>query len=73
MCLAPKMPPPPEPPPPAPTPVTSGTTPTTIRPTTSKRASMRQAAQGPSSLNIPLGGGATGAAPSSMTNLSIGK
>jgi hypothetical protein len=66
------MPAPPEPPPPAPASVISSTTPTTVKPTMSKRASLRQASQGPSSLNIPLGGTAGGAVPS-MTNLSIGK
>jgi len=64
------MPAPPEPPPPAPAPVISSTTPTTVKPTMSKRASLRQASQGPSSLNIPLGGTGGG---SSMPNLSIGK
>ena len=73
MCLSPKMPPPPEPPAPPPTPVTTGTQPTTVRPTMSKRASLRQASQGPSGLTIPLGGSGGGAAPTSMTNLSIGK
>ena len=68
------MPAAPEPPPPAPAPVISNaTTPTTIKPTMSKRASLRQASQGTSSLNIPLGGtGGSGSTPS-MTNLSIGK
>jgi hypothetical protein len=66
------MPAPPEPPPPAPAPVVSSTTPTTVKPTMSKRASMRQASQGPSSLNIPLGG-TSGGGGSSMPNLSIGK
>ena len=66
------MPAAPEPPPPAPAPVISNaTTPTTVKPTMSKRASLRQASQGTSSLNIPLGG--TGGGGSSMTNLSIGK
>jgi len=66
------MPAAPEPPPPAPAPVISNaTTPTTVKPTMSKRASLRQASQGTSSLNIPLGG--TGGAVPSMTNLSIGK
>ena len=74
MCLSPKMPPPPEPPPPPPAPVTTGTQPTTVKPTMSKRAAMRQAGQGPSSLNIPLGGGSSaGGGSTSMANLSIGK
>jgi hypothetical protein len=71
MCLSPKMPAAPEPPPPAPAPVITSTTPTTVKPTMSKRASLRQASQGTSSLTIPLGG--TGGGGSSMTNLSIGK
>ena len=73
MCLAPKMPKPPEatpPPPPAPVPVTSSTEPTTVKPTKSKRESMRQASKGASSLTIPL---STGGVIPSMTNLSIGK
>lgn len=77
MCLSPKMPPPPEPPPPPPAPViTGGTQPTTVKPTMSKRASLRQASKGPSSLTIPLGGssgGAGGASSTSLSNLSIGK
>ena len=72
MCLSPKMPPPPEPPPPPPAPVITGTQPTTIK-TMSKRGSMRQASQGTSSLNIPLGGSGGGASSTSMSNLSIGK
>ena len=68
------MPAAPEPPPPAPAPVISNaTTPTTVKPTMSKRASLRQASQGTSSLNIPLGGTGGGGSTSSMTNLSIGK
>ena len=67
------MPAAPEPPPPAPAPVISSTTPTTVKPTMSKRASLRQASQGTSSLNIPLGGTGGGGSTSSMTNLSIGK
>ena len=63
----------PEPPPPAPAPVISSTTPTTVKPTMSKRASLRQASQGPSSLNIPLGGTGDSSGGSSMPNLSIGK
>ena len=68
------MPAAPEPPPPAPAPVISNaTTPTTVKPTMSKRASLRQASQGTSSLNIPLGGTGGGGSTPSMTNLSIGK
>ena len=68
------MPAAPEPPPPAPAPViTNATTPTTVKPTMSKRASLRQASQGTSSLNIPLGGTGGGGSTPSMTNLSIGK
>jgi hypothetical protein len=70
MCLAPKMPKPPEPPAPAPAPVITSTEPTTVKPTKSKRESLQQANRGPSGLTIPL---STGGAPSSMTNLSIGK
>jgi hypothetical protein len=70
MCLAPKMPKAPEPPPPAPAPVITSTEPTTVKPTKSKRESMRQASQGTSSLSIPL---STGGITPSMTNLSIGK
>ena len=75
MCLSPKMPAAaaaPEPPPPAPAPVITSTTPTTVKPAMSKRASLRQASQGPSGLNIPLGG-TGGGSTTSMTNLSIGK
>lgn len=72
MCLSPKMPKPPEPPAPAPAPVITSTQPTTVKPTMSKRASLRQAGQGPSSLTIPLGG-AAGAASAALSNLSIGK
>ena len=71
MCLAPKMPAPPEPPAPAPAPVITSTDPTSIKPTKSRRASLQQASRGPSSLTIPLSTG--GAIPSSMTNLNIGK
>lgn len=67
------MPAPPEPPPPAPAPVITSTTPTTVKPTMSKRASLRQASQGPSGLNIPLGGTGGSSGGSSMPNLSIGK
>ena len=69
------MPAAPEPPAPisAPSPVISSTTPTTVKPTMSKRASLRQASQGTSSLNIPLGGTGGGGSTPSMTNLSIGK
>ena len=69
------MPAAPEPPAPipAPSPVISSTTPTTVKPTMSKRASLRQASQGTSSLNIPLGGTGGGGLTPSMTNLSIGK
>jgi hypothetical protein len=70
MCLAPKMPAPPEPPAPAPAPVITSTEPTTVKPTRSKRESLQQATRGPSGLTIPL---STGGATSSMTNLSIGK
>ena len=70
MCLAPKMPAPPEPPAPAPAPVITSTEPTTVKPTKSKRESLQQASRGPSGLTIPL---STGGATSSMTNLSIGK
>lgn len=67
------MPKPPEPPPPAPAPVITSTQPTTVKPTMSKRASLRQASQGTSSLNIPLGGTGGGASTTSLSNLSIGK
>jgi len=69
------MPAAPEPPPPPPSPVIpEGATPTTVKPSMSKRASLRQASQGPSGLNIPLGGtNSGGGSTSSMTNLSIGK
>ena len=67
------MPPPPEPPAPPPAPVITGTQPTTVKPTMSKRASLRQASQGTSSLNIPLGGTGGGASTTSLSNLSIGK
>jgi hypothetical protein len=70
MCLAPKMPAPPEPPAPAPAPVITSTKPTTVKPTKSKRESLQQASRGTSSLTIPL---STGGATPSMTNLSIGK
>ena len=74
MCLSPKMPKPPEAPPPPPLPpVSTGTQPVTVKPIMSKRASLRQASQGPSSLSIPLGGAGGGAATPSMSNLSIGK
>ena len=73
MCLSPKMPKPPEPPAPAPAPVVTSTEPTTVKPTKSKRASMRQASQGTSSLLIPLGGCGGGTMSSSLSNLSIGK
>lgn len=73
MCLSPKMPKPPEPPPPPPAPVITSTQPTTVKPTMSKRASLRQASQGTSSLNIPLGGTGGGASTTSLSNLSIGK
>jgi hypothetical protein len=74
MCLSPKVPKPPEPPPPPPAPVISSTQPTTVKPTMSKRASLRQASQGTSSLNIPLGGSSGGGSvSSSLSNLSIGK
>lgn len=74
MCLSPKMPKPPEPPPPPPAPVVSSTEPTVVKPTMSKRASLRQASQGTSSLTIPLGGTGTGGGSStSLSNLSIGK
>ena len=69
MCLAPKMPKPPEPPPPAPEPVIApGTPPTTIK-TPSKRASLRQASQGPVGLQIPL---STGGAMPNLSSLRIG-
>lgn len=69
MCLAPKMPKPPEPPPPPPESVIApGAQPTTIK-TISKRASMKQASQGPSGLTIPL---STGGAMPSLSNLRIG-
>ena len=67
------MPKPPEPPPPAPAPVITSTQPTTVKPTMSKRQSLRQAGQGTSSLNIPLGGAGGGASSTSLSNLSIGK
>ena len=70
MCLAPKMPKPPEPPAPAPATVITSTEQTTVKPTKSKRESMRQASRGTSSLSIPL---STGGITPSMTNLSIGK
>ena len=70
MCLAPKMPAPPEPPAPAPAPVITSTEPTTVKTTRSKRESLQQASKGTSSLIIPL---STGGATPSMTNLSIGK
>ena len=70
MCLAPKMPAPPEPPAPAPAPVITSTEPTTVKTTRSKRESLQQAGKGTSSLTIPLSMG--GATPST-TNLSIGK
>ena len=70
MCLAPKMPKPPEPPFPAPAPVTTSNEPTTVKPTKSKRASLQQASRGTSSLTIPL---STGGATPSMTSLRIGK
>ena len=70
MCLAPKMPAPPEPPAPAPAPVITSTEPTTVKTTRSKRESLQQAGKGTSSLTIPL---STGGATPSMTNLSIGK
>jgi hypothetical protein len=73
MCLSPKMPAPAAPPPPPPAPVVSSTQPTTIKAAMSKRASMRQASQGPSSLSIPLGGMGGGAGSTSLSNLSIGK
>jgi hypothetical protein len=77
MCLSPKMPKMPEPtppPPPAPVNVTADSQPQTIKTSMSKRGAMRKASQGPSSLNIPLGGaGATTAPTPSLTNLSIGK
>jgi hypothetical protein len=72
MCLAPKMPAPPEapaPPPQAPIPVTEGTKPATIKQPMSQRASLRQASKGPSALTIPL---STGGMTTSTTNLSIG-
>jgi hypothetical protein len=75
MCLAPKMPPPPEPPPPpppAPVPVfTSSDSPQAIKPTLSKRAALRKAKSGSSTLSIPTL--STGSMSGSPTNLSIGK
>ena len=70
MCLAPKMPPPPEAPAPPPQPVMpEGTKPTTVKPSMTKRASLQQASKGTSALTIPLStGGMTAGAP----NLSIG-
>jgi hypothetical protein len=69
MCLAPKMPPPPEAPAAPPVSAIEGKTPTTVKPTATKRASLQQASKGTSSLTIPLStGGMTTGAP----NLSIG-
>jgi hypothetical protein len=69
MCLAPNMPKPPAPPPPAPEPVIApGTQPTTIK-TISKRATLKQASQGPSGLTIPL---STGGAMPNLSGLRIG-
>jgi len=71
MCLgAPSVPAPPPPPTPPrpPEPVIMSKTPTTVSPAKSLRASARQAAQGTSSLLIPLSTGGT-----SQTGLNIGK
>ena len=70
MCLAPKMPPPPEAPAAPPQPVMpEGTKPTTVKPSMTKRASLQQASKGTSALTIPLSmGGMSAGAP----NLSIG-
>lgn len=72
MCLgAPSIPaplPPPPPPPRPPEPVITNKTPTTVEPARSRRASIRQAARGPSSLSIPLSTGGT-----TQTGLNIGK
>jgi hypothetical protein len=69
MCLAPKIPPPPEPPAPPPQPVMSpGAEPTTIK-TPSRRASLQQATKGTSGLRIPI---STGGTMPSMSNLRIG-
>jgi hypothetical protein len=70
MCLAPKMPAPPEPPAPAPAPVITSTQPQTVKTSVSKREALRRSSAGPSSLSIPL---STGSMPGSSTNLSIGK
>lgn len=69
MCLAPKMPPPPEAPASPPVSAIEGKTPTTVKPSTTKRESMQQASKGAAALTIPLstGGMSTGA-----PNLSIG-
>ena len=73
MCLAPKMPPAPQAPPPppdAPIPVTpENAKPVTVKPTMTKRESLRQASKGTSSLSIPL---STGGMDASTPNLSIG-
>ena len=72
MCLAPKMPKPPEPPPPPPEPIIKDAQPTVVK-TMSKRASLRQASQGPSGLTIPLGGVGGGGSNTSLSNLRIGQ
>ena len=70
MCLAPKMPPPPEAPAPPPQAVIpEGAKPTTIKQPMSQRASLRQASKGPAGLTIPL---STGGMNTSTSNLSIG-
>ena len=73
MCLAPKMPPPPEmlaPPPAAPIPVTpEGAKPTTVKPSKTKRESLQQASKGTAALTIPL---STGGMSAGAPNLSIG-
>ena len=73
MCLAPKMPAPPEPTPPPPESAIQGKLPTTVK-TQSTRETLRQASKGPSGLTIPLSTGAVSSAPptTSMANLSIG-
>jgi hypothetical protein len=74
MCLAPKMPKPPEPVPPPPEMVNTSKVPLTIKAGMTSRAAMRQASQGPAGLTIPLNAGVgSGSAPTtSMANLSIG-
>jgi len=75
MCLAPKMPAPPEPIPPPPELVNTSNVPLTVKTGMTSREALRQASSGPSKLTIPLGTGGLTSAPTttSMTNLSIGK